>query len=148
MLLDFSSNILGVFTFYYVFLDLFLYFYYVYYGWIKRAIAERESKEAKNFMYGMCKVDMNVPKSKSLWLILAFTLQLHTSVGVLVTHVSKWPSDLKINCTQENVTFSDPGFHGLPFGVLLFAVSVSFKNHKIEAPDWLLKNCSHSEGGF
>ena len=23
-----------------------------------------------------------------------------------------------------------------------------FRNHKIEAPDWLLKNSSHSEGGF
>ena len=48
-------------------------------------------------------------------------------------------SDLKINGTA---------FHGLPCGVLLFDVSVSFKNHKIEAPDWLLKNSSHSEGGF
>ena len=48
---------------------------------------ERESKEAKIFMYGMCKVDMNVPKSKSSWSILAFTLQLHTSVGVLVSKV-------------------------------------------------------------
>ena len=48
---------------------------------------ERESKEAKNFMYGMCKVDMNVPKSKSLWSILAFTLQLQISVGVLVSKV-------------------------------------------------------------
>ena len=65
-----------------------------------------------------------------------------------ISHLSKWPSDLKINGTQENVTFSDPAFHGLPCGVLLFAVSVSFKNHKIEAPDWLLKNSSHSEGGF
>ena len=63
-------------------------------------------------------------------------------------HLSKWPSDLKINGTQENVTFSDQAFHGLPYGVLPFAVSVSLKNHKIEAPDWLLKNFSHSEGGF
>ena len=67
---------------------------------------------------------------------------------VMNTHLSKWPSDLKINGTQENVTFSDPAFHGLPCGVLLFDASVSFKNHKIEAPDWLLKNSSHSEGGF
>ena len=42
-------------------------------------------------------------------------------------------SDLKINGTQENVTFSNPTFHGLPCGVLLFAVSVSFKNHKVES---------------
>ena len=58
-------------------------------------------------------------------------------------------NDLKINGTQENVTFCDPAFHGLPCGFLLFAASVSFKNHKIEeAPDWLLKNSSHSKGGF
>ena len=64
------------------------------------------------------------------------------------SHLPKWPSDLKINGTQENVTYSGSAFHGLPCGVLLFDASVSFKNHKIEAPDWLLKNSSHSEGGF
>ena len=63
-------------------------------------------------------------------------------------HLSKWPSDLKINGTQDIVTFSDPAFHGLSCGVLLFDASVSSRNHKIEAPDWLLKNSSHSEGGF
>ena len=47
-----------------------------------------------------------------------------------VSHLSKWPSDLKINGTQENVTFG-PAFHGLPCGVLLFDASVGFKNHKI-----------------
>ena len=56
-------------------------------GSSERQQRERQSKEAKNFMYGMCKVDMNVPKSKSSWSILAFTLQLHTSVGVLVSKV-------------------------------------------------------------
>ena len=66
----------------------------------------------------------------------------------LGTHISKWSSDLKINGTQENVTFSGPAFPGLPCGVFLFEASVSFKNHKIEAPDWPLKNSSHSEGGF
>ena len=64
------------------------------------------------------------------------------------SHLSKWPSDLKINGTKETVPFPGLVFHGRPCGVLLFAVSVSFKNHKIEAPDWLLKNSSHSEGGF
>ena len=33
-------------------------------------------------------------------------------------HLSKWPSDLKINGTQENVTFSGPAFYGLPCGDL------------------------------
>ena len=63
-------------------------------------------------------------------------------------YLSKWPSDLKINGTQEIVTFSGPAFHGLSCGVLLFDASVSFKNRKIEARDWLLKNSNHSEGGF
>ena len=62
--------------------------------------------------------------------------------------ILKTATSFKINGTQENVTFSDPAFHGRPYGVLLFAVSVSFKNYAIEAPDWLLKNSSHSEGGF
>ena len=65
-----------------------------------------------------------------------------------MTHLSKWPSDLKFNGTQEFVTFSGPAFHGLSCGVLLFDASVSSRNHEIEAPDWLLKNSSHSEGGF
>ena len=43
------------------------------------------------------------------------------------SHLSKWQSDLKINGTQENVTFSDTAFHGLPCGVLLFDASVSFQ---------------------
>ena len=45
-----------------------------------------------------------------------------------LSHLSKWPSDLKINGTQENVTFSGPVFHGLSCGVFLFVASVSFKN--------------------
>ena len=57
-------------------------------------------------------------------------------------------SDLKVNGTQKIVTFSGPAFHGLLCGVILFDASVSSRNHKIEAPDWLLKNSSHSEGGF
>ena len=54
----------------------------------------------------------------------------------------------KLMVHKKMYTFSDPAFQGLPCGVLLFAVSVSFKNHKIAAPYWLLKNCCHSEGGF
>ena len=46
-------------------------------------------------------------------------------------HLSLWPSDLKINGTQENVTFSGQVFHGLSCGVFLFAASVSFKNHPL-----------------
>ena len=39
------------------------------------------------------------------------------------SHLSKWPSDLKINGTKD----SGPVFHGLSCGVLLFVASVSFK---------------------
>ena len=42
-------------------------------------------------------------------------------------HLSKWPSDLKINGTQENISFSGPVFHDLSYGVFLFVASVSFK---------------------
>ena len=48
------------------------------------------------------------------------------------THLSKWPSDLKINGTQENLTFSGPVFHGLSCGVFLSVASVSFKNHPLD----------------
>ena len=51
-------------------------------------------------------------------------------VRVVEAHFSKWPTDFEINGTQEIVTFSDPAFHGLPFGVLHFTVSVSFKTIK------------------
>ena len=61
------------------------------------------------------------------------------SVASLQSHLSKWPGDLKINGTQENVIFSGPPFHGLPSGGLLFDASVSFKNVKIEDSDQLLK---------
>ena len=47
------------------------------------------------------------------------------------SHLSKWPSHLKINGTQENITFSGPVFHGLSCGVFLFVASVSFKNHPL-----------------
>ena len=44
------------------------------------------------------------------------------------SRLSKWPSDLKINGTQENVTFSGTVFHGLSCGVFLSVASVSLKN--------------------
>ena len=73
---------------------------------------------------------------------------VHAESKYYKAHLSKGPSDLKVNGTQKIVTFSGPAFHGLSCGVLLFDASVSSRNHKIEAPDWLLKNSSHSEGGF
>ena len=64
---------------------------------------------------------------------------IDTAKNKKVTHLSKWPSDLKINGTQGNVTFSDPAFHGLQCGVFLFCCDCWLKNNKIEAPDWLFQ---------
>ena len=56
------------------------------------------------------------------------------------SHLSKWPSDLKINGTQENVTFSGQVFHSLSCGVFLFAASVSFKTHPLNGCNFSTAN--------
>ena len=56
------------------------------------------------------------------------------------SHLSKWPSDLKSNGTQENITFSGPVFHGLSCGVFLFVASVSFKNHLLNGLNFSTAN--------
>ena len=45
------------------------------------------------------------------------------------THLSKRPSDLKQNGTQEKTPFSSTVFHTLSYGVIRFVASVSSKNH-------------------
>ena len=47
----------------------------------------------------------------------------------LVAHLSKHPSDLKQNGTQEMTPISGRVFHTLSHSVLLFVASVNFKNH-------------------
>ena len=63
-----------------------------------------------------------------------------------MTLLSKRPSDLKQNGTHEKT----PGtiFHTLSHGVFRFVATVSFKNHRIQASDWLSKNFNQSEGSF
>ena len=56
------------------------------------------------------------------------------------SHLSKWPSDLKSNGTQENITFSGPVFHGLSCGIFLFVGSVSFKNHLLNGLNFSTAN--------
>ena len=55
------------------------------------------------------------------------------AVGVLhgkdMSHLSKRPSDLKQNGTQEKTPFSGTVFNTLSHGVIRFVASVSFKNH-------------------
>ena len=77
--------------------------------------------------------------SKSLWLMETrykrfLEAQLHSA------HPSKWAGDLKINGTQENITFSGPVFHGLSCGVFLFVASVSFKNHLLNGLNFSTAN--------
>ena len=45
------------------------------------------------------------------------------------THLSKGPSDLEQNGTEEKTQFSGPVFHGLSRGVVRFVPTVSFWNH-------------------
>jgi len=54
-------------------------------------------------------------------------------------HLSKGPSDLKQNGTQEKTPFSCPVFHCLSCGVVRFVPTVSFWNHQIEASHWLME---------
>ena len=61
--------------------------------------------------------------------------------GQHTSHLSKRPSDLKQNGTQEKTPFSGTVFHTLSHDVFHFVASgSSFKNHWIEAFDWLSKN--------
>ena len=57
-----------------------------------------------------------------------------------MAHLSEWLSDLKINGTQENITFSGQVFHGLSCGVFLFSASVSFKNHPLNGWNFATAN--------
>ena len=64
------------------------------------------------------------------------------------SHLAKRPSDLKQNGPQVKTPFSGKVFQTLSHGVLRFVASVGFKNHRIEASDWLVKNFNQPEGGF
>ena len=64
------------------------------------------------------------------------------------THLTKRPTDLKQNGTQEMTPFSGTVFHTLSYDVFHFVACGSFKNHLIVASDWLSKNLNQSEGGF
>ena len=68
---------------------------------------------------GIIRQNFNVPNIADHTVV--FLNKLH-QMQVHFSHLSKWPSDLKINGTQENVTFSGPVFH---------VASVSFNNHPL-----------------
>ena len=48
---------------------------------------------------------------------------------VETTHLSKRPSDLKQNGTEEKTPFSGTVFHALSHGAIRFVASVSSKTH-------------------
>ena len=73
---------------------------------------------------------------------------MQSSISQGFSHLAKRPSDLKQNSTQVKTPFSGTVLHTLTHGVLRFVASVSFKNHWIEASDWLSKNFRQPEGGF
>ena len=54
-----------------------------------------------------------------------------------VKYLSKGPSDLKQNGTQEKTQFSGTVTHCLSHGVVLFVPTVSIWNRQIEASHWL-----------
>ena len=54
-----------------------------------------------------------------------------------IAHLSKGPSDLKQNGTQEKTPFSGTVTHCLSDGVVLFVLTVSIWNRQIEASHWL-----------
>ena len=58
-------------------------------------------------------------------------------VRVYQSHLSKGPSDLKQNGTQEKTPFSGTVTHCLSHGVVLFVPTVSIWNRQIEASHWL-----------
>ena len=73
---------------------------------------------------------------------------MSSAEDVASSHLSKGLSDLKQNGTQEKKPFSGTVLHALSHGVICFVASVSFKNHQMDASDWLLKKFNCSEGGF
>ena len=68
-----------------------------------------------------------------IFLIIFFPIPftfIWAGVAVQGPHLSKWPSDLKINGTKETLPFPGLVFHGRPCGVLLFAVDFCLKLHQ------------------
>ena len=55
-------------------------------------------------------------------------------------HLSKRPSDLRQNGTQEKTPFSSTVFHALSHGVIRFVASVSSKNHLLTGWNSLTAN--------
>ena len=66
---------------------------------------------------------IDLPPSSGKYYFLPFLPATHSS------HLSKRPSDLKQNGTQEKTPFSGTVFNTLSHGVIRFVASVSSKNH-------------------
>ena len=57
-----------------------------------------------------------------------------------VAHLSKGQSDRKQIGTQENISFSGPGFHGLSCGVICFVPGISSRNHHLNGLNYSTAN--------
>ena len=68
------------------------------------------------------------------------TIQAFGAICVQLPHLSKHPSDLKQNGTQEKTPFSSTVFHALSHGVIRFVASVSSKNHLLTGWNSLTAN--------
>ena len=91
--------------------------------------------------YSLCRLwqkHAGIVTNAAVWILFTFDYP----------HFAKCPSDVKQNGTQEKTPFSVTDFHTLSHGVFRFVASVSFRNHWIDASDWLSKNFNHSEGVF
>ena len=71
---------------------------------------------------------------------LLILLNARRRLCVDVPHLSKHPSDLKQNGTQEKTPFSSTVFHALSHGVIRFVASVSSKNHLLTGWNSLTAN--------
>ena len=68
-------------------------------------------------------------KARAKWTHMIFKIGEFTMMKYDFSHLSKRPSDLKQNGTQEKTPFSGTVFNTLSHGVIRFAASVSSKNH-------------------
>ena len=67
---------------------------------------------------------------------------------ILTSHLSKCPSDLKQNGTQENTPFSSTVFNTLSHGVIHFVSSGSSKKHLLTGWDFFTANQKFLFNGF
>ena len=85
----------------------------------------------------------------TLFLLLAWGRPWKHATLSTQLHISRGPSDVNQNGTQEKAQFWRAHFFALSYGVVCFALTFSFYNHWIETPHRLLKNFDYlAESSF